>query len=154
MAGGSAGRQGRTESAWRLARAGSGTRSQLASPPYVSLSPTRLLDTRFANGLTGSFVSGTARTFQVSGRDGILDKAIAVTGNLTVTGQTSAGYVELGPDAMDSPTSSTINFPRGDTRANGVTVALSDTGSLSATFVGAHGAKTALVFDVTGYFER
>ena len=33
-----------------------------------------------------------------------------------------------------------------------MTVALGSGGTLSATFVGKAGAKTALVFDVTGYF--
>ena len=124
----------------------------LAGATYVSLSPTRLLDTRFANGLTGPFLSGTARTFQVTGRGGVSGDAVAVTGNLTVTGETSGGYVELGPVATNSPTSSSLNFPKGDTRGNSVTVGLSDLGSLSATFIGTHGATTALIFDVTGYF--
>ena len=78
--------------------------------------------------------------------------AIAVTGNLTVTEQTR-GYLFLGPDPIASPTSSTLNFPVGDNRANGVTVALGGAGTLSATYVAAGAAPaTDLVFDVTGYF--
>ena len=77
---------------------------------------------------------------------------MAVTGNLTVTAQSAAGYVFLGPTPIASPTSSTLNFPSGDTRANGVTVALGPTGSLSATYGAPPGATTHLVFDVTGYF--
>ena len=50
--------------------------------------------------------------------------ATAVTGNLTVTAQTSNGYLFIGPVATNNPTSSTLNFPVGDDRANGVTVAL------------------------------
>jgi hypothetical protein len=61
--------------------------------------------------------------------------AVAVTGNLTVTNQTAAGYLFLGPDPVASPTSSTLNFPLGDTRANGVTVALGSGGTLSATYL-------------------
>jgi hypothetical protein len=38
----------------------------------------------------------------------------------------------------------------GDTRANGVTVALSLSGTLSATF--GYAGQTDLIFDVTGYF--
>ena len=78
--------------------------------------------------------------------------ATAVTGNLTVTGQTSNGYLFLGPAAMNDPTSSTLNFPVGDDRANGVTVALGG-GNLSVTFVApAPGPTTQVIFDVTGYF--
>ena len=103
---------------------------------YVALTPTRLLDTRVANGLNGPFSSHVARTFQVTGRGGVPSNATAVTGNLTVTEQTGLGYVYLGPDATNNPTSSTLNFPVGDNRANGVTVALGPGGQLSATYVG------------------
>ena len=121
---------------------------------YHALDPTRLLDTRVGNGLTGRFASRVARTFQVTGRGGVPANAIAVTGNLTVTGPTAAGYLFIGPLATNSPTSSTLNFPLGDTRANGVTVALGGTGSLSITYVASSSAaRTQVIFDVTGYFR-
>jgi hypothetical protein len=70
-----------------------------------------------------------------------------------VTVQTSAGYLYLGPNATDNPTSSTLNFPLGDDRANGVTVALSGVGTLSVTYVApTPGKATYVIFDVTGYF--
>ena len=120
---------------------------------YVPLDPARLLDSRFGNGLTGPFSVHVPRTFTVAGRGGVPAGAIAVTGNLTVTQQTGAGFVFLGPVATTNPTSSTLNFPLHDTRANGVTVSLSGTGTLSATYVsGVSAAQTHLVFDVTGYF--
>ena len=59
----------------------------------------------------------------------------------------------MGPDPQNNPTSSTLNFPLGDTRANGVTVALSPAGTLSATFVGSSSATAQVVFDVTGYYQ-
>jgi len=119
---------------------------------FHALNPARLLDTRIGNGLSGRFNAGIARTFQVTGRGGVPANAIGVTGNVTVTGQTAAGFVFLGPVATNSPTSSTINFPLGDTRANGVTVALGGGGTLSATYVAGAGNTTQLIFDVTGYF--
>ena len=69
------------------------------APPTTPLDPSRLLDTRTGNGLTGTFKSHVARTFQVTGRGGVPASAVAVTGNLTVTGQTAAGYLYLGPDS-------------------------------------------------------
>jgi len=79
--------------------------------------------------------------------------ATAVTGNLTVTSQTSSGYLYVGPMPTNSPTSSTLNFPVGDDRANGVTVALGPGGALSITYVAPTSGKTAhAIFDVTGYF--
>ena len=126
----------------------------LASATYVSLTPARILDSRNGTGLSGTFSSGTARTFAVTGQGGVPAGAIAVTGNLTVTNQTSPGFVALTPEPINNPTTSTLNFPVGDNRANGVTVALSGTGTLSATYIGAAGpsATTDLIFDVTGYF--
>jgi hypothetical protein len=95
-----------------------------------------------------------ARTFAVSGgTSGVPGNATAVTGNLTVTGQTALGYLYMGPVSMNYPTSSTLNFPLGDDRANAVTVALGSGGTLSVTYVAnSSSATTHVVFDVTGYF--
>jgi hypothetical protein len=78
---------------------------------------------------------------------------LRVTGNLTVTQQTSMGFLAVGPVAMNNPTSSTLNFPLNDDRANAVTVALSGTGTLSVTYAAPTSGSTAqVIFDVTGYF--
>jgi hypothetical protein len=93
---------------------------------YVSLTPARLLDTVIGDngtGLSGTFSSGVARTLAVRGVGGVPSDAVAVTGNLTVTQQTSPGFVALTPAPTNSPTTSTLNFPLGDNRANGVLVA-------------------------------
>jgi hypothetical protein len=120
---------------------------------YVPLTPSRVLDTRSGTGLSGPFGCDKARTFGVTGDDGVPTDATAVTGNLTVTGQTSLGYLYIGPVAQDNPTSSTLNFPRGDDRANAVTVALGAGGTLSITYVAPIPGPTAqVIFDVTGYF--
>jgi hypothetical protein len=115
-----------------------------------------LLDTRSGTGgLSGPFTNHSARTFQVTGNGGVPAGATAVTGNLTVTGQTSKGYLYIGPDATNDPTSSTLNFPAGDDRANAVTVALNASGTLAVTFVAPYSGPTAqVVFDVTGYFTQ
>ena len=93
-----------------------------------AVTPARLLDTRVGNGLSGPFSERrAAHLVQVSGRGGVPLTATAVTGTLTVTQQSAAGFVFLGPDPTNSPTSSTLNFPPADNRATGVTVALSPT---------------------------
>jgi spore germination protein YaaH len=125
----------------------------MSGATYVALNPSRILDSRTGNGLGGPFSSHAARSFQVSGAGGVPANATAVTGNLTVTGQTGPGYLYIGPVATDNPTSSTLNFPRGDDRANGVTVALSAGGILGVTFVTPVSGSTAnAIFDMTGYF--
>jgi hypothetical protein len=119
---------------------------------YTALTPARLLDTRSGIGSSGRLAAGVPRTFQVAGRGGVPANATAVTGNLTVTDQTMGWAVFLGPDPSPSPSTSTVNFTAGEVRANGVTVALSSSGSLSATYLSTAGQTTNLVFDVTGYF--
>jgi hypothetical protein len=121
---------------------------------YHALTPTRILDTRDGTGgLSGKFSAYVARTFQVTGSGGVPIGASAVTGNLTVTGQSAAGFLFIGPVATNNPSSSTLNFPLGDNRANAVTVALGAGGTLSVTYVaGSLGATTHVIFDVTGYF--
>jgi subtilase family serine protease len=119
---------------------------------YHPVAPIRLLDTRLGNGLSAKLSANTPATFQITGREGIPSNATAVTGNVTVVNPTSSWAVYLGPDPVANPGSSTINFNGGDIKANGVTVALSATGSLSATYMSFAGNTTDLVFDVTGFF--
>jgi hypothetical protein len=125
--------------------------ADMSGATYVPLSPTRDLDTRSgAGGLSGPFTNHAARTFTLAG---VPTTATAVTGNLTVTGQTSSGYLFIGPVATDNPGSSTLNFPLGDDRANAVAVQLGTGGTLSITFVApSNGPSTHAIFDVTGYF--
>ncbi|MGK2851849.1 MAG: hypothetical protein ACSLFN_13175 [Candidatus Limnocylindrales bacterium] len=128
---------------------------QTGGATYTPITPIRVLDSRSALGVTGIFRTGQPRSFTVAGfagSAGIPSDAIAVTGNVTVTGQTSAGYVSVTTTATATPGSSTLNFPKGDTRANNVTASLASDGRLSAVFKGATGAKTHVIFDVTGYF--
>ncbi len=119
---------------------------------YKPTAPVRLLDSRVANGLSGAFRARTPRTWQITGRGGIPAGATAITGNLTVTGQTGAGFVTVGPTVSANPTTSTINFPLGDTRANGLTVKLAANGTLSAVYMAAAGTTTHVILDVTGYY--
>jgi hypothetical protein len=126
----------------------------MSGASYVPLNPARVLDTRNGTGLAGPSGSHSARSFAVAGAGGVPPNATAVTGNLTVTGQTSPGYLFLGPVATNNPTSSTLNFPLGDDRADGVTLALGSGGELlGLTLVSPDlSAKAQAIFDVTGYF--
>ncbi|HLY14636.1 MAG TPA: fibronectin type III domain-containing protein, partial [Candidatus Limnocylindrales bacterium] len=132
----------------------------VAGATYFSVTPNRLVDSRRAVGLPSALSANVASTFVVTDRSlnpalNIPSDAIAVTGNLTVTGQTAPGYLSLTTVATNTPGTSTLNFPLGDNRANGVTVPLGTNGSegtLSVTYVGKAGSSADVVFDVTGYF--
>jgi len=77
---------------------------------------------------------------------------VAVTGNLTITGQSKAGFVALGPELLSPAAFSTINFPARDDRANNVTVQLGANRTVLGIYVAPAGATTHLIFDVTGYY--
>ena len=119
---------------------------------YHPMTPARLLDTRYGNGLSVKLSANTPATFQVTGRAGIPSGATAVTGNVTVVNPTFSWAIYLGPDPMPFPSTSTLNFLKGEAKANGLTAALAADGSLSATYMSVAGNTTDLVFDVTGYF--
>jgi eukaryotic-like serine/threonine-protein kinase len=137
-----------------------------AATTYTAVAPARVLDTRPTTtqvtniGLTGPFVAGTVRKFQVSGVIGVGGtgvavpaNATAVTGNLTVTSSSYVGLVALGPTVDAAGETTTSNFGAADNRANNVTLGLAPDGSLSAVFRSAKaGATTHLIFDVTGFF--
>ena len=121
---------------------------------YRTVNPVRLLDTRSALPAgVAKLRSGTPIGFQVAGRGGIPANAVGVTGNLTVTGQTAAGSVTLGPVVGPAPGTSTITAAKGDTLANGVVVPLDRSGRLEAVYNGSAGSTTQLLLDVTGYFS-
>ena len=120
---------------------------------YKPLTPARLLDTRVNNGASGPFVANVSRYVQITGRGGVpATGVVAITGNLTVTGQTNSGYVTMAPVVAANPATSTINFPAGDTRANGLTVPLTANGAVAAVYKGPAGRTAHLILDVTGYY--
>ena len=119
-----------------------------AGATYVPFGPTRFVDSRINNGISGSLKPFVPATFAVAGQNGVPSNALAVTGNLVAVGATTGGWISLTQDPIASPTTSTVNMPAGDTRANGVFAPLSSTGGLSVTA----SVKTNVIFDVTGYF--
>ncbi len=134
---------------------------------YTPISPRRILDSRPTGsghtniGLAGKFSAGTVRKFSVAGAKyvgggsaaAIPANAVAVTGNLTVVGETAAGVIDLGPTVSAAGTTTTLSFVKGDIRANNVTLGLAFDGSLEAVYRSSTvGATTDLIFDVTGFF--
>jgi hypothetical protein len=125
---------------------------QTLGSTFVPLAPVRLLDSRFNNGTSGAFAHGVPKSIDIAGRGGVPANAVAITGNLTVVGQSAAGYASLTQQPIANPATSTINFPTGDTRANNVTAPLSGAGGVSLTYRATPGRTTHFILDVTGYF--
>jgi hypothetical protein len=123
---------------------------------YHALTPARVLDSRSHLGAS-LFHSQVKQTLSVATpASGVPSNAVAVTGNVTVVGQTHGGYVTVAPHLTSGvqPPTSTINFPVGDVRANGMTVPLASGGKLDLMYWSASKADTTnVIFDVTGYFS-
>jgi hypothetical protein len=136
---------------------------------YVPVTPNRLVDSRPGSGqtgLSGSLSYNTPASFVATDRSSgvaaanVPASAVAVTGDLTVTNQTSFGYLSLTPSQPAwTPSTSTLNFPVGDNRANAVIVPLGPDGTGHGTVWISYEAVSLLastdaVFDVTGYFVK
>ena len=116
---------------------------------FVSLDPSRVLDTRSANGAAGPVAGWSTIQVQVAGRGGVPATGVsAVVINVTETGATAGGYVTVYPDGTTKPTASNLNYPAGDTRANLVTVKLGSNGNLAFTAT----STVQLIGDVAGYY--
>jgi hypothetical protein len=113
--------------------------------PRTTPAHARVLDSRSAIGVAGPFQARQPDSFQVTQYPGdpysygdLPSSAVAVTGNLTVVNQMCRGYLTIAPgDTLTPevpPETSTINFPVGDTRANGVTAGLSPSGRLDLVY--------------------
>jgi hypothetical protein len=120
---------------------------------YHAVEPMRVLDTRSGNALSGPFTAGGARAFQAGGRGSIPVDAVALTGSLAVVKPSAAGYVTVGPSAGSLGTTSTVNIPTGDVRANGITAPAGASGLLAAIYRAPSGSAVDLVLDVTGYYR-
>ncbi len=123
-----------------------------SSGGLVSLSPSRLLDTRTGTGAAKAPVpaNGTVH-LQVTGRGGVPASGVsAVVLNVTATAATRSGYVTVYADGTTRPTASNLNYLAGQTVANLVIAPVGANGkiALTATSSGA----TALVADVSGYY--
>jgi hypothetical protein len=122
---------------------------------FYPLTPGRVMDTRSVplSGLNGPFSSSTPRRLDVAGHWGAPLSAEAVTGNLTVVNQTAAGYVSATLTSEPNPTTSVLNFPLGDTRANGLTLPLNTGGRSWFVYKASPGKTTHLILDLSGYFD-
>ena len=123
----------------------------LSGATFVPLAPGRIVDSRTAQGFKGPLKTGAGAPFPVAWHASVGTIAVAVVGNLTVTSQTSGGWLAIAPGASSS--TSTLNFPVRDNRANGFVSLLGPDGTLTVTFGGRRGSTTHVVVDVLGYYR-
>jgi uncharacterized repeat protein (TIGR01451 family) len=117
---------------------------------FHTIPPCRLVDTRGAQ--APALVGATTRTFPVAGRCQVPVSAWAVSANMTVTQATEAGHLRAYPAGITAPSTSSLNYAAGQTRANNLTLFLSAAGEASI-FCGQAAGTTHFLMDVNGYFE-
>jgi subtilase family serine protease len=119
--------------------------------PYTGLAtPKRLLDTRYATGVTTTTpITNAAVTVPIWGVDNIPSTATGVVLNVTATGTSSAGYIAAYPSDASRPNVSNINWSSSTTQAGLVVVPL---GSKGAVNLYVHGTSHVIA-DVFGYFD-
>ena len=128
------------------------------NPGFLSLSPTRLLDTRFGSStIDGQFAGiGAARAsgvidLVVAGRGGVpSNDVVAVVLNVTATNPTASGYIAAWPSEMAQPLASNLNFTPGKTVPNLVIANVGTNGKVS---LYNSAGTTDLIADVAGYFS-
>ncbi len=117
---------------------------------FKELAPVRVLDSRNAVGIAGKALlgAGSITTVALAGRGGLpATGAEAVTMNITVDQPQGGGFVTVFPCGQGTPQASNINYARGQTIANSVTVKLAANGTVCIyTSASAH-----LLADVAGY---
>ena len=148
-----------------------------ATGAFFPLAPDRILDTRTGvNTPITPLGQGKVLTAQVAGAHGSGAVGVPAEGasasvpsgsisaavvNITVTGGTAPSYLTVYADGSSRPTVSSINFGKGQTVANGITVPLSANGAIDiynqsgsvqviVDVVGYYGATDALIGDTAG----
>ncbi|MET0887065.1 MAG: hypothetical protein ABWX92_11510, partial [Mycetocola sp.] len=119
---------------------------------FVSLEPSRILDTRIGTGaaLTPVAPSGTV-SLQVTGRGDVpADGVAAVVVNVTVTAPTAAGFLTVYPSGTDVPAASNLNFSPRQSVPNLVTVKVGADGKINLANYST--GTTELIADVAGYY--
>lgn len=114
---------------------------------FVSMAPTRVLDTRSSGGPIGS---NKSITVPVAGQDGIPSGATAVAVNLTAVDQTRNGLITAYPAGQTMPVVSNVNYSANHTVANMAIVRVGANGDI--TFENNSAGSSDLLADVAGYY--
>jgi len=123
---------------------------------FVSLSPTRFLDTRIAPPppVTDIELDPAGRDanppliLQIAGTSAVPDTAQAAVLNVTVTDPQKPGFVTVYPCGTPRPTASNINFNAGSTVANLVVAQIGNRGAVCIY----KSVATQIIVDVTNFY--
>lgn len=116
-----------------------------ATSAFQPLEPCRLFDTRTAGARIGNHAAVVVSTV---GRCDIPADTTALALTVTVTQPSAAGFATVWPGDVARPSTSTVNYAAGETRANGAIIATGSDGTLALS----SSAAAHVVVDVTGAF--
>jgi hypothetical protein len=122
---------------------------------YVTLNPTRIVDTRYGiGGFTSRLGPGATMVVTIAGNCCVppmsntpTPKAVVL--NVTVEGATLASDLVVWPDGASLPVASDLNFVRGQTVPNLVIVKLSAAGQID---IRNDFGSTSVIVDIVGWF--
>jgi PKD repeat protein len=124
-----------------------------AGSDYTAYGPTRVLDTRYGTGAPKAPVKARSITqVTFAGNGGIPKDVTAVVLNVTVTEPTAAGDIVVYGDGTARPSSSNVNFVKGQTVPNQVIAPVGADGKVD--FYNASTGSADLIADVAGYFTQ
>lgn len=119
---------------------------------FVSVAPTRILDTRSAIGAPHAVAPHSAVTLQVTGAADVPATGVgAVALNVTATQPTSTGFITAYADGAPTPSASNLNFRPHESVANLVIATVNPSTGAVDLYNGSDGT-VQLVADISGYF--
>lgn len=119
---------------------------------YYPYGPYRVLDTRNGTGTGGSFAPlgpGGVLHLRLDIQGGLPSGLSAVVLNVTVTSPTAASYLAVYPTGSPRPNVSNLNFPKGFTGANNVTVPVGPNDSIDIYNLS---GSTHVIVDELGFY--
>ncbi|MDQ5958280.1 MAG: hypothetical protein QG562_98, partial [Patescibacteria group bacterium] len=118
---------------------------------FMSLTPSRILDTREGNGATKAPLnSGQTISVQITGKGGVPASNVrAVVMNVTAVDPTSTGHARIWPSDTAMPNASSLNFTAKQNVANSVTVPVGKDGKVK---LYNSAGSTQYLMDVAGYY--
>lgn len=124
-----------------------------ANGTYRPTGGARIMDTRTGTGVRKGVIGRQGSvSLQVTGRDGVpANGAGAVVLNVTATGATYDSYLTVYPHGRPRPTASSLNYSKGWTGANLVTVPIGAAGMVD--FYN-HSGSVHMIADLVGYYAN
>ena len=127
--------------------------TQTTSAQYGSAPLDRILDTRHGVGAAQKQVPGDSGIpVTVAGVDGIPAGVSAVAVHVTVVNTAGNGWIAAEPDGAGTPTTSILNYLKGQTVSNTVIVPVAEDGKIEL-YNGGTTTSADLLADVSGYFS-